>query len=180
MKTCTLRPSMVLGITIALFGIHLAAQAADPIIGTWVLNVAKSRFSPGPAPKSESRTYVMEGQETRATFKGVSEPRRYVTVRQEIKATSESVDGDGKSTTGEWTVVYDGKDRPMTGNPDADMLSLKRIDAFTTEFTQKKASRVVIIGTAAISTDGRVMTVTTKGINAKGQTINDVSVFEKQ
>jgi len=171
---------MVLGITIALFGIHLAAQAADPIIGTWVLNVAKSRFSPGPAPTSESRTYVMEGQETRATFKGVSEPRRYVTVRQEIKATSESVDGDGKSTTGEWTVVYDGKDRPMTGNPDADMLSLKRIDAFTTEFTQKKASRVVIIGTVAISTDGRVMTVTTKGINAKGQTIDDVLVFEKR
>ena len=61
----------------------------------------------------------MEGQETRATFKGVSEPRRYVTVRQEIKATSERVDGAGASTTEEWTVVYDGKDRPVTGNPDA-------------------------------------------------------------
>ena len=171
---------MALGITLTLFGIHVAAQAADPIIGTWVLNVAKSTFSPGPAPKSESRTYVMEGQETRATFKGVSEPRRYVTVRQEIKATSERVDGDGTSTTEEWTVVYDGKDRPVTGNPDADMLSLKRIDSFTTEFTQKKGGRVVIIGTGAISKEGRVMTITTQGINAKGQTIKDVSVFEKQ
>ncbi len=180
MKTCTVRRITVLGLTLTLCGIRLAAQTADPIIGTWVLNVAKSTFSPGPAPKSESRTYILEGQETRPTFNGVSEPRRYVIVRQEIKATSEVVDGNGKSTTVEWTIVYDGKDRPVTGNPDADMLSLKRIDAFTTEFTQKKAGRVVIIGTGSISTDGKVMTITTKGINAKGQTINDVSVFERQ
>lgn len=171
---------MVLGITIALFGIHLAAQAADPVIGTWALNVTKSTFSPGPAKRSESRTYVMEHQETTATFKGVSEPSRYVIVREEIKATSESVDGDGQPTTAGWTVVYDGRDRPITGDPDADMLSLRRIDAFTTEFTQKKAGRIVTTGTVAISPDGRVMTVTTKGINAKGQIINDVSVFEKQ
>ena len=171
---------MILGVTLTLFGIHVAAQAADPIIGTWVLNVARSTFSPGPAPKSESRTYVMEGQETRATFKGVSEPRRYVTVRQEIKATSAKVNGDGTSTTEEWTVVYDGKDRPVTGNPDADTLSLKRIDPFTTEFIQKKDGRVVITGTVRISTDGRVMTITTNGINARGQAITGVSVFEKQ
>jgi hypothetical protein len=68
----------------------------------------------------------------------------------------------------------------MTGNPDADMMSLKRVDAFTAAFTQKKAGRVVITGTAAISTDGRVMTITSRGVNATGQTINDVLVFEKQ
>jgi hypothetical protein len=160
MQTRTLRWATVLGIFVALFGFHLAAQGADPVIGTWVLNVAKSKFSPGPAPKSESRTYVMAGQE--------------------IKATSKGVDGDGKPATGEWTVVYDGKDRPTTGDPDADMLSLKRIDAFTTEFTQKKAGKVVSSGTRAISRDGKVMTITTKGTNAKGQTVNDVAVFEKR
>ncbi len=68
----------------------------------------------------------------------------------------------------------------MTGDPDADMLSLKRIDAFTTEFTQKRAGKVVITGTRAISKDGTVMTITTKGINAKGLTTSNVSVFEKQ
>ena len=180
MNTRTFRRITALGITLTLFGTHLAAQGADPIIGTWVLNVAKSTFSPGPAPKSETRTYVMEGQETKVTSKGASEPRTYKTVRQEIKATSTGIDSDGKPTTREWTVVYDGKDRPMTGDPDADMLSLKRIDAFTTEFTQKKAGRVVITGTRAISKDGNVMTITTKGINAKGQTTSNVSVFEKQ
>jgi hypothetical protein len=180
MKTCRLRRSFVLGIIVTLFGIRLAAQDADPIIGTWVLNVAKSNFSPGQAPKSESRTYVMEGQETRVTSKGVSKPYKYVSVRQEIKATSERVEGDGKSTTVEWTIVYDGKDRPMTGDVDADTVSLQRLDPLTTKFTQKKDGRVVIVGTVAISTDGRVMTITAEGINAKGQTIADVAVFEKQ
>jgi hypothetical protein len=180
MNTRTLRRVTALGFALTLFGVSFAAQGADPIIGTWVLNVAKSTFSPGPAPKSESRTYVMEGQDTKVTFKGVSEPRTYKMVRQEIKATSTGMDGAGRPTTKEWTVVYDGRDRPMTGDPDADMLSLKRIDTFTTEFTQKKAGMVVIIGTQAISKDGNVMTITTDGINAKGQTTSTVSVFEKQ
>jgi hypothetical protein len=171
---------LVLGITLALYGIQLAAQTADPIIGTWRLNLDKSKFSPGPAPASESRTYVMEGQETTMTSKGASEPTKYVSVRQEIKATSERVGNDGKSTTVEWTIVYDGKDRPITGVVDAEMQSLQRLDSLTTKFTQKKDGKVVIVGTIAISTDGRVMTITTQGINAKGQTIDDVSVFDKQ
>jgi hypothetical protein len=174
-----LRRGAVIGITLALFGMQLAAQRADPVLGTWVLNAAKSTFSPGPAPKSESRTYVMADQETKVTFKAVSEPRTYRLVRQEIKVTSEVVDGDGKPTTVEGTFAYDGQDRPITGDPDADMLSVKRIDAFTAEFTKKKAGRVVVTGTRSISRDGTVMTITARGTNARGQTMNNVLVFEK-
>ena len=61
-----------------------------------------------------------------------------------------------------------------------DALSLKRIDASTVEFTQKKAGKVVATGTRVISKDGKVMTITTKGTNAKGQAVNDVQVFEKR
>jgi len=60
------------------------------------------------------------------------------------------------------------------------MLSLKRIDALTTEFSRQKAGRVVLTGMRAISEAGKVMTITTEGINAKGQRINDGLVFEKQ
>ena len=147
-------------VIVALSGIQLVSQGTDPIVGTWELNVAKSKYSPGPAPKTETRTYVVAGQD--------------------IKAASKGIDSTGKPTTAEWIVNYDGKDRPQTGNPDADTLSLKRIDPFTTEFTQKKAGKVVITGTRTISRDGKVMTITTKGINARGQTINDVEVFEKR
>jgi hypothetical protein len=160
MQTRTLRCATVLGIVVALFGIRSAAQGTDPIVGTWVLNVAKSKFSPGPAPKSESRTYVVAGKE--------------------IKATSTGVDAEGKPTAGGWTIVNDGKDVPLTGNPDADVLSLKQTDAFSTEFALKKAGKVVITGTRTIARDGKVMTITNKGTNAKGQAINDVLVFEKR
>jgi hypothetical protein len=161
MRTVTVTRAIGLGVVVfALSGIQSAAQATDPIVGTWELNVAKSKFSPGPAPKSETRTYVMAGED--------------------IKATSTGVDGTGTPTAGEWTINYDGKDRPQTGNPNADSLSLKRVDAFTAEFTQKKAGKVVITGTRTISKDGKVLTITTKGTNAKGQTIHDVEVFEKR
>lgn len=136
------------------------AQATDPLIGTWELNLAKSKFRPGPAPKSETRTYVAAGPD--------------------IKASSKGVDADGKPTARQWTVNYDGKDRPETGNPDADSLSLKRIDAFTTEFIEKKAGKVVTTGTRVISRDGKVMTITSKGTNAKGKTFSHEMVFDKR
>jgi hypothetical protein len=169
-----------LGIILALSGSPLAVQEADPLVGTWVLNVAKSTFSPGPPPQSESRTYVMEEQKTTLTARDVTEPRTYMLVRKEITATSSGVDADGKATTREWTIGYDGKDHPVTGDPDVDMLTLTRIDALTVALTLKRGGRVVITGMQAISRNGKVMTVTTNGVNAKGQTISNVAVFDKQ
>jgi hypothetical protein len=147
-------------IVLAAAAVELAAQGADPLVGTWELNVAKSKYTPGPAPKSETRTYVVAGSA--------------------IEASSKGVDGTGKPTAASWTVNYDGKDHPETGNPNADTLSLKRINPFSAEFTQKRAGKVVITGKRTISPDGKVMTITSKGTNASGQTINDVEVFEKR
>ena len=155
-----LRATALVMIVLALAAVELAAQDADPLVGTWELNVAKSKYTPGPAPKSETRTYVVAGQD--------------------IKASSEGVDGTGKPTAAAWTVNYDGKDHPETGNPNADTLSLKRVNAFSAKFTQKRAGKVVITGTRTISPDGKVMTITSKGTNALGQTIDDVEVFEKR
>lgn len=180
MTTPTARRIALLGIALALIGPDLAAQDPEPIVGTWVLNLARSTFTPGPVPKSELRTYVLEGQATKITFKGVNEPRTYTTVRQEIRATSTGVDADGKTVVREWTVVFDGRDRPMTGDPDADMIASKRLDAFTSEFTQRKAGSVVVTGTHAVSKDGNTLTITSRGINTQGQSINNVLVFEKQ
>ncbi len=140
-------------------GIPFLAQAPDPIIGTWDLNVAQSKYSPGPAPKSETRTYVAAGPDVKVTAKGIG--------------------SDGKPSSAEWTMSYDGKERPMAGNPDADTLSIQG-DPYKTNFTLKKAGKVVITGTRTISKDGKTMTLTAKGINAAGQTVDEVEVFEKR
>jgi hypothetical protein len=152
--------TIALGTVLAAWVVHSAAQAADPVVGTWVLNIAKSKFNPGPAPKSETRTYVVVGQD--------------------IKGSSKGVDADGKPTVREWTVNDDGKDRQVTGSPDLDALSLKRIDAFSVESTQKKAGKMVATATRVISKDGKVMTITTKGTNAKGQAFNNVEIFDRR
>ena len=147
----------VLGIGV----VDLSAQMNDPRIGTWKLNAAKSTYSPGPAPQSVMVKVEAAGQGE--------------------KATTDFVNADGTRATTQYTANFDGKDSPLTGSvAGADMVSLKRIDAQTTERTDKKGDKVVQVLARVVSPDGKTMTVTTKGTNAQGQPVNNVTVFDKQ
>jgi uncharacterized protein RhaS with RHS repeats len=139
---------------------QLAAQPADPINGTWELNVAKSRFDPGPAPRSQTRTYESDGKT--------------------VRMTSKSVNAQGQETTVEYTASNDGKDSPITGSPIADTVSVKQIDASTSEATLKKNGKIVSVSRRVISSDGKQMTVTTTGVNDKGQPIKSELVFDRR
>jgi hypothetical protein len=137
------------------------AQSADPFVGTWKLNVAKSTYSPGPAPKSATSTYAVAG-------KGYK-----VTVR------SEPASGPAQEWT--YTSDLDGKDAPISGNnPNADTVTVKRIDANTLESVSKKGGKVMTTQKNVVAPDGKTRTVTTTGTNAQGQKINNVAVYEKQ
>lgn len=154
----------VLGLALAIFAVSatsVSAQSKEPAgMGSWKLNVAKSKYSPGPAPKSLTVKFEPAG-------KGV-------------KLTTEGVSADGKPTATEYTANYDGKDVPLKGSPVADTVSLRRIDALTTERTDKKAGKVVQTLKREIAKDGKSFTVTVKGTTAKGEPINHMLVFEKQ
>ena len=76
--------------------------------------------------------------------------------------------------------AFDGKDYPLTGSAVADTVSLKRIDARTTDRTDKKGGKVVQTLKRVVSQNGKTMTVTVKGTNAQGQAVNNVVVFDKQ
>ena len=136
------------------------ANPADPLDGTWELNVAKSRFDPGPAPRSQTRIYKSDGQTVHSTSKGVN--------------------AQGQETTVEYTASYDGKDAPITGSPVADTVSIKRINDSTSEATLKKNGKVVSTSTRVISSDGKQMSVTTTGTSDKGQPIRSELVFERK
>ena len=152
----------------AMFGVVLtptagSAQRADLrrlVIGRWELNVAKSTFRPVPPPTSWTRTYEASGEN--------------------VKYTDSLVDADGKADVSEWTGSYDGKDHPFAGSPDYDAQAVKASNPFRATFTLKKAGKVVGSGTRVISRDGKVMTIRLKLTNAKGQTFNNVRVFEKR
>jgi len=158
----TLGVVVAIGVVLGIGVVDLSAQMNDPRIGTWKLNVAQSKYSPGPAPQS-----LMLKVEAAAG--------------QGEKTTSDFVNADGTRTTTQYTANFDGKASPLTGSQfGADMVSLKRIDVRTTERTDKKGDKVVQVLTRVVSQDGKTMTVTTKGTNAQGQAMNNVGVFEKQ
>lgn len=129
-------------------------------MGTWELNVAKSAFSPGPAPKSETRIYQVSGSD--------------------LKVTSKGIDGAGKPTSIQASYSLDGREHPIMGSPDVDAQSIRRVDAFSVEGTLKKSGKVVQTARRTITKDGKTMTITFKGQNAQGQTIDNVMVFEKK
>jgi hypothetical protein len=136
------------------------ALAGDNWVGTWKLNVAKSKYSPGPAPKS-------------LTLKFEASP-------EGTKLTQEGVNAEGKSTPGGFTTKFDGTEVVYAGNPDADTAAPKRIDANTYENTWKKAGKVTITAKVVVSADGKTLTVTQAGTNGKGQPVSNVAVYDKQ
>jgi hypothetical protein len=137
-----------------------SALAADPAVGTWKLNPAKSTFSPGPAPKSQTRTYV-EGS-------------------QGIKLTIKTTAADGKESVATLAFKEDGKPYPVSGNPDFDMLSVTRAGPATVHSTQTKAGATVGSGVRSVSKDGKTLTFKQKGTHADGVKYDDVSVYDRQ
>lgn len=137
-----------------------AADRADPVIGTWTLNLEKSKFHDGTAPKSTTRTYSVG------------------TAGTDMKVTGLAADGTAISQAA--TLTYDGKDCALTGSPAFDTLALTKINGTTVKSELKKDGKVVGHSTRTISAKGKVLTLSTALKTAKGGTTHDVAVFDKQ
>jgi len=154
MKTRTI------AMTIALCCVAFAlCNAENPNMGSWKLNEAKSKIPAG-APKNTMVTYVAAGDD--------------------IKVTVDGVDGSGQPLHNEWTGKFDGKDYPLTGDATADTRSYKKVDAHTTELTNKKGGKVVMSGKIVISADGKSRTVTVTGTSAEGKKVTYSAAYDKQ
>src|SRR5436853_7203829 len=103
--------TLAMVLTFLFSGCMPAAESQDPILGTWKLNRSKSKYIPGPAPRSQTRTY-------KQTADGI-----FVTI--------ETIDANGhRQPPIEFSEKYDGKDYPMTGSTIGDALALKRINDY--------------------------------------------------
>src|SRR5215510_6419918 len=138
-----------------------AAQAAENFLGTWTLNVAKSKYDPGPAPKSQ--TTILESVADGAT-----------------KERGDRVNPDGSRTQWEWTAKFDGKDYPVKGDPDRDTVSLKKIDDNTIEVTNKKNGKVTNIMKILVAKDGKSRTNEASFTNAKGVKVHNIIFFDRK
>ena len=150
---------LVLAVAVAVFATGVAAQAPKGLAGTWKLDAAKSKFSPGPAPKSMTVTYTPAGDG--------------------VKIVVDVTPGDGPAQHWEMSGAYDGKDNPVKGNPNADTISMKRIDDLQGESTFKQAGKVTSTNTRTLSADGKTLTIVSKGTTADGKPRLDTQVFTK-
>lgn len=148
--------NLIVGIAITAIG----AFAADNSLGTWKLNMAKSKFSPAAPVKNLTST-------REASDGGV-------------KVTSTGERADGAAVNASYTAKYDGKDSPVTGSP-YDTIAIKQVNANTLTFTAKKSDgKYNVSGRTVVSKDGKTMTSTSKGMNAEGKPYHATMVYDKQ
>ena len=150
-------------IALSLVTSGLLMAQSNSALGTWKLNLAKSKFVNVQAPKSETRTIEAQGNGAKYSFDGVA--------------------ADGSHFAWSFTTNYDGKESAISGvgAPNGgDTEALTRVDANTTKATTKKGGKVVQTTTAVVSSDGKVTTLTSKGINAQGQPTSTTTIFDKQ
>jgi hypothetical protein len=150
--------------------ISLSLVATGPLVaqsntdvGVWKLNVAKSKYVPGPGPRSQTRTVVAQGNGWKVTIEGVS--------------------GSGKPINYSYVTNYDGQDSTLSGvgfPSGADTIAIKRVNADTTTQTDKKDGKVITQGTRVVSKDGKAETIHAKGKDADGKPINNLVIYEKQ
>ena len=133
--------------------------AANPHIGTWKLNEAKSKLAP---TMGKNNTVV------------------YSEAKDKMKVTVDGVDKDGKPTHGVWVGQADGKTYKMKGNLAWDAAAYKVVNDHTYGITTMKGEKVRTTGTSTVSADGKTRTVATEGTDADGKKFKSKAVFDKE
>ncbi len=150
--------SILLTLALCLVGVGVAF-ADDANMGIWKLNEAKSKFASG-AAKNSTVVYEAAGSD--------------------VKVTVDGADKDGKATHNEWTGKFDGKDYPVSGDPNTDARSYERINDRTLKLTAKKDGKVVTTGEIVVSADGKTRTVKTTSTDSTGNKLKSSAVYDKQ
>jgi hypothetical protein len=132
----------------------------DPLVGTWKLDLAHSTYKPGPPPRGSIVTVEAAG-------KGV-------------KVSVHTVGADGTEVKWGYSSLRDGKDTPVTNNPNYDTANVTQTSPTEGTIAYKKGGKTVVSVKTLVSKDGKKLTVTYSGVNSEGQPMNNVALFLKQ
>jgi hypothetical protein len=137
-----------------------ASLAADDVFnGTWKLNEAKSKLGPG-LPKNSTVVYETAGDDVKITIDGTTSA--------------------GQPGHSEWTGKFDGKDYPVTGDPNADTRAITKVNNHTLSVAQKKGGKITTSARVVISADGKTRTVTVTATDSSGKKATGTAVYDKQ
>jgi hypothetical protein len=158
--------------TIALALCARAAHAQIPyIVGTWKLDVAASKL-PGPAPQTHVRRYSLADDGTLIGLAVV-------------------VDARGRPNFLQFAAKDDGRDYAefdsgslarfqIDGTPGPRTYSETPIDARTVAWVDKSDGKVIASGKKWVSEDGKTLSFTSEGKNARGESVSYLYVFDRQ
>jgi len=141
------------------FAAAAACFAANPHMGTWKLNEAKSKM---PAGMGKNTTVV------------------YAEQGDKIKVTVDGMDKDGKPTHSVWVGKFDGKAYPSKGNLSWNSAAYKVVNDRTNDITTMKDGKIVWSGKITVSADGKSRTVTLNGTDADGKKFKGKAVYDKE
>lgn len=150
-----------LAVVVAVVAAFATPSFAQNPVGVWKANIAKSKFSPGPAPKSSTIT-------TTAVAGG------------SFRSINATVPATGAATKSDITYKFDGKDNKAIGNPNADTQAYTRVDDRHYTVTAKKAGKVTVTTKVEIAADGKSRTSTQTGTDAQGKAVNNFIFYDKQ
>ncbi len=140
------------------FAAATACFAANPHMGTWKLNEAKSKLVPG------------MGKNTTVT---------YAEQKDKIKITVEGIDKDGKPTHSVWVGKFDGKAYPVKGNLPYNSVAYRVVNDRTNDITAMKDGKIGWSGQITVAADGKSRTVTINGTDAQGKKFKGKAVYDK-
>ena len=158
------RIAFILAVAVFCLGVpgSMLAQT-NAAVGTWKLNLEKSKYPAGMAPKSLTRTVAVDGDSVKYSFDGQGP--------------------DGAALSYSFTVKYDGKEYDVTGSGmpfGADHISIKKLNSHQFSAVLKKGDKVIGSSTSTVSHDGKTTTLNSKGTDAKGNPVKSTSIFDKQ
>jgi hypothetical protein len=142
----------------ASFAQSLTKLDQPDLIGTWQLDLAKSRYNPGPGPSSETRIYARDADGVKGTIR-----RRYA---------------DGREEVIEYRADFD-HEYPVSGTEAYDAIRFKRIDSHTAEAVLSHAGRVFGTARRVIAKDGQSMTITVRRVD-NDILVNNLAVYQKE
>jgi hypothetical protein len=158
------RRSSIFAVAVVCFALAGSMFAdSSALVGTWKLNLDKSKYPAGHLPKSLTRTVSADGDNLTYKFDGVG--------------------ADGTAYSFSFTCKLDGKDVEVTGTGTpygADHIAIKQVNSHMTSATLKKGDKIVGTTSATVSHDGKTATLTSKGTDADGKPQKSVSVYDKQ
>ena len=134
------------------------AAEQDLLLGSWQLDLVKSRYTPGPPPRSEVRTYVRDNEGIKGTIRRRRE--------------------DGREEVIVYRADFD-REYPVMGTDNYDHVTLKRIDEYTSEAVLSHAGRVYGTARRVIASDNKSMTITFRRQNETGPSVYNVVYYDR-